>query len=169
MVDDLPSLKSSVANFASSCANKLRAQKAVAGAVTVFVMSNRFREDLPQYGNALTHTFRTPTSDTLEIAGAAEKLLEKIWLPGIRYKKSGVIMTDVRDASVIQGDLFGHVQNRPERKELMDAIDSINHRYGPKTIKLSVEGGKKEAWMVKHEHRSRNYLTDINDILTIQL
>ena len=169
MVDDLPTLKSSVANFASCCAGKLRAQNAVAGSVTVFVTSNRFREDLPQYGNAVTHTFRTPTSDTLEIAGKAEKLLEKIWLPGIRYKKSGVIMTDVRDASVIQGDLFDTVQNRPERKELMYAIDSINHRYGPKTIKLSVEGGKKEAWMVKHEHRSQNYLTDINDILTVQI
>ncbi len=87
MVEDLPSLKSSVASFASSCANKLRAQNAVAGAVTVFISSNRFREELPQYGNSMTHTFRTPTSDTLEIAGAAEKFLEKIWLPGIKYKK----------------------------------------------------------------------------------
>ena len=78
-------------------------------------------------------------------------------------------MTDVRDAAVIQGDLFDRVQNRPERKELMDAIASINNRYGPKTIKLSVEGGKKEPWMVKHEHRSQNYLTDINEILTIRL
>ncbi len=77
-------------------------------------------------------------------------------------------MTDVRDAAVIQGDLFDRVQNRPERKELMEAIDNINHRYGPKAIKLSVEGGKKEAWMARHEHRSRNCLTDINDILTVE-
>ena len=46
MITDLPSLKASVATFASSCGNKLRAQKACAGSVTVFIYSNRFREDL---------------------------------------------------------------------------------------------------------------------------
>ena len=40
MVKTLDHLKASVAYFASGCANKLRAQGSVAGAVTVFVCSN---------------------------------------------------------------------------------------------------------------------------------
>ena len=167
MVSDLPSLKSSVATFASSCATKLRGQHAVADGVTVFETSNRFREDLPQYGNALTHRFETPTADTIEITKAAEELLQSIWLPGILYKKSGVIMTGVHDNGLIQGNIFDPVRNRCDRKELMEAIDKINHRWGPKTIKLSVEGGEQEAWRVKHEHRSPNYLTDVNELLTV--
>ena len=169
MVSDLPSLKASIAHFASSCANKLRGQDAVAGEMTVFIMSNRFRTDLPQYGNAATIKFNTPTSDTLEIAGLAEKLLERIWVPGIQYKKSGVIMGAVQDAGMVQGNLFDHIGNRPERSELMEAIDSINHRFGPKTIKLSIEGGEEEKWRVKHEHRSPNYLTELDNILTVEI
>ena len=57
MVDDLPTLKSSVANFASSCANKLRAQNAVAGAVTVFITSNSFREDFLSFSIFCTHYY----------------------------------------------------------------------------------------------------------------
>ena len=169
MVSDLPSLKASVATFASSCANKLRGQSAGAKAVTVFLRSNRFREDLAQYNNMGTWTFVTPTSDTMEITRAALKVLEQIYQPGILYKKSGVIMSEITDNKLIQQDLFDPVAKRMERGELMKTIDHLNHRFGLKSIQLAVEGEKKQAWKVKCEHRSPNYLTNLNEILTIHI
>lgn len=169
MVSDLPSLKASIATFASSCANKLRGQGSCCRSVTVFISSNRFREDLRQYNNGTTMTFRTATSDTLEITNAALRCLERIYEPGIMYKRSGVIVGDIVPAYPIDLDLFDPIHNRKERRDLMKVIDSINHKYGTKTIKLGVEGDEKQAWKVKCEHRSPNYLTDINDILTIRV
>lgn len=169
MVSDLNSLKASIASFASSCANKLRGQKAGAKTVTVFICSNRFREDLQQYSNAASYSFMTPTSDTLEITQAALTLLQQIFIPGIHYKKSGVIMGDIVSTSCFQQCLFDNIQNRKERGSLMAAIDKLNQRYGPKTIQLSVEGEKIQSWKVKSEFRSPNYLTDFNDILTINI
>jgi DNA polymerase V len=169
MVSDLASIKASVATFASSCANKLRGQHAGAKSVTVFMYSNRFREDLPQYGNAATYTFITPTSDTIEITQAALALAEQIYLPDILYKKSGVIVGDIVDMSTIQMNLFDPIQNRKERSDLMKVIDNLNHRYGLKTIRLMAEGEQQQPWKVKCEHRSQNYLTDINEILTIRI
>lgn len=168
MVSDLTSLKASVAAFASSCANKLRGQNAGAMSLTVFLCSNRFREDLPQYGNSSTLPFFTPTSDTLEITKAALHIVDLIYKPGIQYKKSGVIVSDIKPLSPYQSDLFDPIGNRPERNKLMKAVDAINHRYGLKTLQLAVEGEKKQAWKVKSEHRSPNYLTDINKILTVK-
>ena len=169
MVSDLDSLKASVATFASSCANKLRAQHSGAKAVTVFICSNRFREDLEQYGNAATAVLLTPTSDTIEITDAALKILKRIYKPGILYKKSGVIVSDIHDITQIQYDLFDPIQNRPNRSELMKVMDNLNHYYGLKTLRLAVEGEKEQPWKVKSEHRSPNYLTDINEILTIRI
>lgn len=169
MVSDLTSLKASVATFASSCANKLRGQDAVASEVTVFLCSNRFREDLPQYGNSATVPFFTPTSDTLEITRAALRIVERIYKPGIMYKKSGVIVGGIMPMTHIQTDLFDPIQNRPGRYRLMKAVDAINHRYGLKTLQLAVEGEKRQAWKVKSEHRSPNYLTDLNEILTVRI
>lgn len=169
MVSDLASLKAAVATFAGSCANKLRGQNSCCKSVTVFIGSNRFREDLPQYGNGITMTLATATSDTLEITNAAQRCLEAIYVPGIMYKRLGVVVGDIVPACPTQLDMFDPVQNRKERQNLMKAIDSINHRYGVKTIKLGIEGDTKQKWKVKCEHRSPNYLTDINDILTIKI
>lgn len=169
MVSDLSLLKASVATFASSCANKLRGQSASAKVVTVFLYSNRFREDLAQYNNNGSYSFITPTSDTMEITRAALQILETIYRPGILYKKSGVIVSEIVANNSIQYDLFDPIRNRKERGELMETIDILNHRYGLKSIQLAVEGDKDQPWKVKCEHRSPNYLTNLNEILTIHI
>lgn len=168
MVSDLPSLKASVSTFASSVANKLRAQGSVCSEVSVFISSNTFREDLEQYGNWATFNFLVPTSDTTEIVHAANLILERIYKPGIRYKRSGVWVGGLVDASPIQLNLFDHIQNRPERNQLMKTIDNLNQRYGLKTIQLAVEGEQEQAWKVKSEHKSPNYLTVLEEILEVR-
>ena len=169
MVTDLERLKSSVAYFTSSCANKLRSQGSVAKAITVYVCSNRFREDLPQYFNAASWKFPVATSDTLELTEAALDVLETIYRPGISYKKSGVILGDISSEKGVQQDLFDTIGNRPQRLELSRTMDTINQRYGLKTIGLAVEGERSDTWRVKSEHRSPNYLTDLDEILTVQI
>lgn len=167
MVRDFDMLKASVASFASSCANKLRAQNSVCAQVSVFIGSNTFREDLEQYGNYAYTTFITPTSDTTEICEAAIRILEVIYKPGICYKRSGVIVGDIQPASPVQLSLFDPIGNRKERNDLMRTIDDINQRYGVKTIKLAVEGTTEEPWRLKADHRSPNYLTELEDILVV--
>lgn len=169
MVSDLSALKASVATFAASCANKLRGQASVSLTVSVFICSNRFREDLPQYSNSASHTFITPTSDTLEITQAAMKCLEAIYVPGIMYKKTGVIVSNITADNPIQLDLFDTVRKRKERNDLMRVLDNINHRYGVKTLRLAVEGTEHQQWHVTCQHRSPDYLTNINEILTIRI
>lgn len=169
MISDLASLKASVATFASSCANKLRAQNARARTVTVLLYSNRFREDLDQYNRNASFTLRTPTSDTMEIAHAALQIVEKIYQPGIWYKKSGVIVSDISGMENIQYDLFDPIRNRNERAVLMKTIDKLNHRYGLNRVRLAVEGEKEQPWKLKSEFRSGNYLSDLNEILTIKI
>ena len=167
MVSGLDALKASVATFAGSCANKLRGQGSVASCVTVFIGSNPFREDLAQYWNGGSVRLQVPTCDTLEIAGAAIKILESVYRPGIRYKRSGVVLSEIVPDSNIQMNLFDPVMDREERKVLSGTIDDMNRRFGLKTVRLAVEDGESDHWKSKSEHRSPNYLTDINEILTV--
>ena len=167
MVSELSALRASVASFAGSCANKLRSQGSVCSTVIVFITSNRFREDLPQYSNSASRSFLVSTSDTLEITEAALRCLADIYVPNIMYKKSGVILTGIIPESPLQLHLFDPNTKRKERKNLMRVLDGINHRYGVKTLRLAVEGTSRQSWHVKCEHRSPNYLTNIDEILTI--
>ena len=137
--------------------------------MTVFITSNRFREDLPQYSNILTYTLSTPTADTLEITNMAITILKNIYIPGIKYKKSGVILSNITPDKVLEQNLFDPVINRQERHNLMQVIDRINQRYGTKTIQLGVEEIGKQMWASKCERRTPNYLTDLNELLTIEI
>lgn len=169
MVTDYDELQASVASFAASCANKLRGQHSLTSAVTVFVSSNRFREDIPLYANEQTRMLFIPTSDTIEITQAALAVLKEIYREGICYKKAGVILGHITDASCMQQHLFDEVKNRPERMQLMKSIDALNHRFGLRKIHLAVEGEEKQTWHGKSEYRSGNYLSDIQEILTIKI
>src|SRR5574344_554789 len=169
MITDKASLRASVASFAASSANKLRGQHSVASAVTVFICSNRFREDLPQYSNALTAELPIPTSDTQELTRTALELLDRLYIAGISYKKSGVVLGHITDAHAIQQNLFDSIKNRPERFQLMSTIDKLNQRFGLNSIRLAVVGTEQQSWHTKSEHRSGNYLSDINEILTIKI
>lgn len=169
MVCDLGNLRESVAEFAQSCANKLRAQKSIAAEVSVFIASNPFREDLPQYSNIGTYPLLVPTADSIEITAAAMHILQQIYRPGIHYKRSGVILSQIMPNSPVQLQLFDPIPNRQNRVELMKALDKINGKYGHQTIRLGAEGTQQRPWHVKCENRSGNYLTDIHEILKIKI
>lgn len=168
MTSSVEQLKSSVATFAASCCNTLRGQDSAAGCVSVFACSNRFREDLPQYGNMASAMLGIPSADTLEITKLAMSLVEKIYRPGILFKKSGVILSHIVPGS-IQPVLFDTVSKRDERLELSKTIDRMNHQYGIKTVGLAVEGSANEEWKTRREHLTPNYLTDINQIMVVNV
>ena len=167
MITSLDDLKASVASFTASCAATLRSQNSSTGEVTVFVMSNRFREDLPQYMNCDSERLDLPSSDTLELTQYALKVVDRIYRPGIHYKKSGVILSRIADG-LSQPVLFDNVPNRKERIDLSQCIDNMNLKFGLKTVRLGVEGEEDSIWKVKSDFMTPNYLTDIDELLTIE-
>ena len=168
MISSKEDLKASVASFAASCCSTLRGQDSAAGSVSVFACSNRFREDLPQYGNIAMKKLSVPSADTLEITAAAMELVERIYRPGILFKKSGVILSDIVPGCCHQ-ILFDPIVRREERVELSETLDRMNHKYGIRTVGLAVAGSDNEAWKNKKEHLTPNYLTDIDQIMTVQI
>lgn len=168
MISSKEDLKASVASFASSCCSTLRGQDSAAGRVSVFACSNRFREDLPQYGNIATRRLSVPSADTLEITAAVLDLVEEIYRPGILFKKSGVILSDITPGCC-HHLLFDPVQKREERVELSETLDRMNHKYGVRTVGLAVAGSGSEDWKNRKEHLTPNYLTDIDQIMTVKI
>ena len=137
MVSDFETLKTHVTNYAVRCAEKLRAQKTVAGVVGVFLNTNVFREDLPQYWNFQEKRLIVPTCSTIEIAKAATEVLQKIFIPDYKYKKAGVIVMSVGPNSPVQTDLFDYNAEQFQKMKRLDAaIDHINKVNGSETLVL---------------------------------
>ena len=168
MISDAEQLRASVATFAASCCNTLRAQESAAGSVSVFACSNRFREDLQQYSNIATMRLDSPSSDTLEITEAAIRLADRINRPGIQFKKSGVILSDITPGPT-HLILFDPIPKRDERAELATAIDRMNRKYGLKAVSLAVAGYGNADWKNRKDRLPPNYLTDIDQIMTVDI
>lgn len=166
MISDYSQMAESVANFASSCAEKLRRQHSVASCITVFIHTNSHREDLQQYGNTRTVCMPVPTSYTGEIVTYALAALKLIFRPGYMYKKSGVVLSGISDDSGIQQSLFDGV-DRSKMSRITKAVDSINRAYGHDTVHLAIQRGSESEWNARREYRSPHYTTDFEDLMTV--
>lgn len=163
MVEDIDTISEAIATHASTCARKLREQKSFAQSLMVFIHTNNFREDLPQYWKNTIIKLPVPTNDSIEIVHYALEGLKSIFIPGYQYKKAGVIITEIVTSA--QLGLFDTV-DREKREKLMQAIDKVNgeHRH---LVKLAVQGNGRD-WKLKQEQLSKRYTTDINEVLTIK-
>ena len=73
-------------------------------------------------------------------------------------------MWNTCDDKTIQADLFDEV-DRKKQAALAKAVDEINRKNGHNTIRMAVQGYSKN-WHLKNEYISKQYTTNINDIIT---
>ena len=150
MISDKDALKTHIANYACRCAEKLRKQNTVASIVGLFVSTNPFREDLLQYWKYEEVRLVTPTSSTVQIVKAASKLLDKIFIQGLQYKRGGVIVMGITPNSPIQQDLFDVSAEQIEKMNKLDkVIDRINKRYGSETVVIGSQQYTQKDVMAK--------------------
>ena len=133
MTEKFDDLEQYVRGFASSCAASLRHQKSVCNAVTVFLSTNRHRDDLEQYRNSSTVKLTSPTADTPTLIKASLLALKQLFREGFLYKQAGVILSDICEEQGMQLDLFTEPNDERHRK-LMLVADQLNRKYGDNTV-----------------------------------
>lgn len=157
-VTDLQSLAESVTLYMSRAAEKLRRQQSCAGSVHVFIRTSPFKPDEPYYANSLTIPLPSPIDDTVKLVRAVLWGLRRIYKPGYRYQKAGVMLSELVPLDQCQGDLFAQTPQTTRSARLMAAMDSINRSMGRQTVKLAAEGFR-QPWKMKQGNRSPGYTT----------
>lgn len=166
MSDDYQVLSEAVSNYAASCAAKLRKQKSASGVIMVFVHTNHFRTDLPQYGRNITIELPVANNSSIELVKYAQKGLKAIFKKGYQYKKAGVIVMDIVPETSIQANMFYDL-DQDKHKKAMVAMDQLNGRFGKNLVKIGSQGyGRK--WKLKQEKLSPCYTTRLEDVLKIK-
>lgn len=167
MTEEFDTLMEAVANFAASCSRKLREQHSCAGVLQVFIYTNRYREDLPQYFQSQTVTLPTPTNDPAELIRFARLALQCIYCKGYLYKKAGVIVMGLTSQDNVQLSLFDD-RNRQKHEKINLVLDKMNRKYGTRTLRIAAQGtGKK--WALKNGYLSKQYTTNFNDFIQVTI
>lgn len=158
---------------ATRAAEKLRQHGLLAGSLTAFYNTSRFRTNKPQHRASRTARLTPMSNDTFDLVGAARRCAEAAWRGpketnqgGFEYAKSGVMLDDLLAVADRPRTLFEPIDMRSP--ELMTALDAVNSKFGKKSLVLAREGFQSRTSM-RQQFRSPRYTTRISDLPVIRL
>ena len=180
-ISDLKSIEEAVASYTARAAEKLRHQQSRAGGLYVFIRTNRFRAQDPQYSNAAMIGFDEPTSDTAMLIRAATTVLRRLYRKGYRYHKAGVMLTELTTGGTEQMSLFSMGEapriRRHTGDKRMAVLDKVNARMGQGTLFHAAEGvgtaairrrsPSSEKWRMRSRFKSPSYTTRWSDLARV--
>ena len=165
-VESYSELEQATTSYVTKVAEKLRKQKSYAQSLLIFIMTNKYAKG-PRYVNYKIVKLPTPTNQTSELIHYAVLALKNLYKKGYKYKKSGVIVSDVIPAEGTQSVLWDD-KNRNKNKKLLQVIDKINQQAGIEKVKFAIQGTDK-TWKMRQENLSPKYTTNWGDILIVNM
>lgn len=155
-------LQAAITHHISSGAEALRRDGLAASAVTVFLHTDFFREEAPQYHKSLSRNLAVPSADTIILNREAQNLLANVYRGGYFYKKCGIELHGLKPAGHVQTDLW-----QPEAvNPVMEAWDKINRQHGRGSMKL-VSELLADDWKMNRDRLSQCYTTRFTDLLVV--
>ena len=166
MYTKMEDISERVATFTASCAEKLRRQNSHCNMIMVFIHTNGFRKDQPQYSRNIVIKTDFPTNSTIELNHYAQIGLQQIFKEGYHYKKAGVIVMGLTPNTETQLSLFS--SSNPKHQPLMSVVDKLNKSIGQTKVRFASQSIGRQ-WKMKQEKLSPCYTTKMKDIIQIQL
>ena len=120
-----------------------------------------------QYAKGVSCTLPEPTAFTPDLIDYALKLLGKIYKPGYKFLKCGVMLSGIVPEDFRQTSLFIN-ENRSKKNLLMTMIDKLNNKIGRDTVSVA-SSGIKQDWSMKREYVSPHYTTNWDELLTVKV
>jgi DNA polymerase V len=158
----------SVSSFTTRASEKLRAQKCVASAITVTLVTSKYANPGKPYKFGRSVTLPNPTANTTVLVKFARGLASMLFKEGQTYKKAWVMFTGIVPESEIQADLFSDQSYSPKEHNLMDSLDAINSKYGSRTLRPA-SNGIEQPWQMKQQYLSKRYTTRWDELMTVRV
>lgn len=164
-VTDQQSLAESITLYISRAARKLRLQQSVCTTIHIYIRTSPFHQGEDFYRGQQTLALQTPTDDSRQLLKVALLALNKIYKPGFKYAKAGIVLTEIMPRGQQQLKLFTKSGPPPDAR-LMQTLDAINERMGRDSLKIAREGFRR-PWKMKQKSRSSSYTTSWHDNLSV--
>jgi DNA polymerase V len=166
-ISEFDDLRERIATFSAICAEKLRKQKSCCQTIIVMLVIDKHKYESQKYYFNKAVTLPYSTNSTLTISNVAISMLKDLYKgnEGIKFKKAGVIVTELIDEDKKQLQLFE--EENPKHLAIMKAMDFLNAKIGDRKVKLGTQN-LNLTWNMKQNHLSPRYTTRFNEILEIK-
>jgi DNA polymerase V len=155
------------ATYAVAVGHRMLSQHSMTDTLSLFITTNRFREDLPQHHASCVVHLDQPTNVIPDLVAAARHAVAHLFQQGYQYKKVGVMLLDLVPDDLIQGNLFA-ADPDANQQQMQAVVQEIERRFGRGTIFLAATGGPHASWKMRQEHLSPRYTTSWNELPIVQ-
>lgn len=182
-VTDIKTMEAFIADFCATCARKLRSQNSLCSDIIIFALPSRFSYSLPKensifmpdsgvydnFGGIYQNIhLPVPTNTTSELLEYVLRTLRKNFIEGYSYKRAGIVLHNISDATAMQQQLFD-TRDRQRDSQLQQTIDRLNRQMGRNTIRVATQlKTEQQADKLRSEHLSPCYSTRLSDIITVK-
>jgi nucleotidyltransferase/DNA polymerase involved in DNA repair len=162
-------LSEALCHYLAKATEKLRQQQSVARFVSIFIHTNPFAKDMPEYATSTSGHLLFPSAFPPDFFPLIKDLLARIFQPGYRYKRAGVFLSELRPETVVQHDLFGDFSLSEYERNclLMQEVDRLNRLLGHDSVIFAAQGITRE-WQAKPRFLSRRFTTQWRELLTVR-
>ncbi|MGH9946669.1 MAG: Y-family DNA polymerase [Pyrinomonadaceae bacterium] len=153
-ISNFGEVKNAVFYFTTRALEKMRWNDLTTKNLTVYLQTDRFNPVPYYYSNAHSYNSVYYSDITSEIYAWARLCLDRIYIPGMQYKRAGVVLSELTPAASISKRLY--CQPDFERwHRLNKSIDELNLRYGRDIIRLAAlyDNG---TWQSQSTHRGND-------------
>jgi DNA polymerase V len=148
--------------YTQKASYKLRKEKKLCSNLVVFLQTSPF--DKTPYFNYGQIALIQPSSSSSTLLQEAKRILEKIYIEGLSYKKVGITLLDFVPESFEGYDLFTKPSDK--KKKAFEAFDLINEKFGERTLELASSKMTDQYERLK-QNSSKRYTTCISEILEV--
>jgi len=153
-VTKLENLSEAITKHCLNAAEKIRLDKQTAKKITVFIRTSPFQMKNKYYANSKDIDLPIRTNDSIILIKQALTALESIYKEGYRYQKTGIVLSDLKDANTYNKNLFSTINSDEKRIKLMQAIDDTNIKYGRNALSIAQARLKKKL-NIKRQYSSK--------------
>lgn len=156
-------LEAAFATFAATAAFKLRQGTVLAQHVDMFLATSRHKPGYLHWKRSIR--FSDPTADTGTIISTLHTALDKIYNSHILYHRAGIVLYDFIPEQALQSDLLrpSRIPNQTVSNQRMQAVDTINERFGKHRIYFASEALSK-SWKPRQKLRSPRFTTHWSEL-----
>ncbi|MEK7531117.1 MAG: DNA polymerase IV [Patescibacteria group bacterium] len=120
-------------NIETACA-RARSHGLIAKRALCFLKSQEFQ--YRRFEIELVNHTNIPS----QILAGVGSAFEKNFRPQVLYRATGVTLSNVREDTIQQGDLFENTERRISETNVYEVIDTLEHKFGKHTIFLASSG-----------------------------
>jgi DNA polymerase V len=161
-INELQLLQEVITVYTTRAHRKLRADGSVCGIITVFIHTNRFREQDPQYYKSHSISIANATDDVFILAQAARTAITHIYRKGFDFQKAGVILSSLSPKGAKTQSLFDADPIDDSKKQaLMSALEDITARFGKESLGLGTSALSGQKWEMLRGNCSPDYFSGL--------